>query len=95
MNQEDIAKYGDELYEALTQRRTLAPLTKRAPEITIEDAYRISLRMVQKRVDAGETIVGKKIGVSSKAVQDMLNVHQPDFGFLTNGMVYDLSLIHI
>jgi len=89
MNQEDIAKYGDELYEALNQRRTLAPLTERAPEITIEDAYRISLRMVQKRVDAGETIVGKKIGVSSKAVQDMLNVHQPDFGFLTNGMVYE------
>ena len=89
MNQEDIAKYGDELYDALTQRHTLSPLTQRAPEITIEDAYQISLRMVQRRVDAGEKIVGKKIGVSSKAVQEMLNVHQPDFGFLTNGMVYD------
>ena len=89
MNQEDIAKYGDELYDALTQRHTLSPLTQRVPEITIEDAYQISLRMVQRRVDAGEKIVGKKIGVSSKAVQEMLNVHQPDFGFLTNGMVFD------
>jgi len=89
MNQEDIAKYGDELYDALSKRHTLAPLTQRAPEITIEDAYKISLRMVQRRVDAGEKIVGKKIGVSSKAVQEMLDVHQPDFGFLTNGMVYD------
>lgn len=89
MKKEDIAKYGDELYDALTQRHTLTPLTQRAPEITIEDAYQISLRMVQRRVDAGEKIVGKKIGVSSKAVQEMLNVHQPDFGFLTNGMVYD------
>ena len=31
-------------------------------------------------------MVGKKIGVTSKAVQDMLGVHQPDFGFLTDRM---------
>ena len=44
---------------------------------------------MQRRLDAGESIIGKKIGVSSKAVQQMLNVHQPDFGFLTDRMVYD------
>jgi 2-oxopent-4-enoate/cis-2-oxohex-4-enoate hydratase len=37
-------------------------------DITIEDAYQIQLRMIQRRVDAGETIVGKKIGVTSKVV---------------------------
>ena len=89
MTPETIQSYGDELYDALTQRHTLSPLTERCPDITIEDAYRISLRMVERRLAAGEVLVGKKIGVSSKAVQDMLNVHQPDFGFLTNGMVYD------
>ena len=89
MTPDDIRAYGDEIYDALCARHTLAPLTERCPDITIEDAYQISLRLVSRRLEAGETLVGKKIGVSSKAVQDMLNVHQPDFGFLTNGMVYD------
>lgn len=79
---------GDELYEALSQQKTLTPFTEREADISIDDAYFISLRMVSRRVDAGETIIGKKIGVTSKVVQDMLGVHQPDFGFLTNKMEY-------
>ncbi len=79
---------GDELYEALSQQKTLTPFTERESDITIDDAYFISLRMVSRRVDAGETVIGKKIGVTSKVVQDMLGVHQPDFGFLTNKMEY-------
>lgn len=83
-----IETLGDELYHALTHRQMIDPLTEREPDITIEDAYHISLRMVNRRVEAGETIIGKKIGVTSKAVQNMLNVHQPDFGYLTDRMVY-------
>lgn len=64
------------------------PLTGREGAITIEDAYHISLRLVERRQADGETIIGKKIGVTSKAVQNMLNVHQPDFGYLTDRMVY-------
>ncbi len=80
--------FGDELYEALVARRTLRPLTERWPEITIADAYHVSLRMVNRRLEAGEKIIGKKIGVTSKAVQEMLDVHQPDFGYLTDRMLF-------
>jgi 2-oxopent-4-enoate/cis-2-oxohex-4-enoate hydratase len=45
--------------------------------------------MIQRRLDAGETIVGKKIGVTSKVVMDMLKVNQPDFGQMTSGMVFN------
>ncbi|WP_419536909.1 fumarylacetoacetate hydrolase family protein [Endozoicomonas sp.] len=86
MNNEKRAQYGDELYEALKSGKTIEPLTNRESDITIEDAYHISLHMVERRVAAGDRIVGKKIGVTSKAVQDMLNVHQPDFGFITDEM---------
>jgi len=80
---------GHEIFEAMRDKTTIAPLTERYPTITVEDAYHISLHLVQERVKNGETIIGKKIGVSSKAVQNMLNVHQPDFGFLTDGMLYE------
>lgn len=89
MQPEQINLLGDELYAALRARATLMPLTERYPNISIEDAYHISLRMVNRRVnDDGERIVGKKIGVTSKPVQEMLGVFQPDFGFLTDQMEY-------
>jgi 2-oxopent-4-enoate/cis-2-oxohex-4-enoate hydratase len=88
LSENKIHALGDELYEALRNRNMVSPLTEREPEITIEDAYHVSLRMVERRVEDGEQIVGKKIGVTSKAVMNMLNVHQPDFGYLTDRMVY-------
>ena len=88
MNEDKIQHYGDALYEAWRERRTIAPLLEQEPDITLADAYRIQLRYIERRVAAGETIVGKKIGVTSKPVQDFLGVFQPDFGQLTSGMVY-------
>ncbi|MCL5041287.1 MAG: fumarylacetoacetate hydrolase family protein [Gammaproteobacteria bacterium] len=81
-----IQALGNELFHALRERKTLQPLTARHADMSIADAYRISLQFLQQRKALGETVVGKKIGVTSKAVQDMLNVHQPDFGFLTDRM---------
>jgi 2-oxopent-4-enoate/cis-2-oxohex-4-enoate hydratase len=88
MEDNKIKQYGDELYEAWLSRSTVPPLLEREPEITIADAYKIQLRFVERRVQAGEKIIGKKIGVTSKPVQDFLGVYQPDFGQLTSGMVY-------
>lgn len=79
-------QYAAELYQALSNGRTVPPLSTRWPQISIEDAYHISLQVVEQRVAAGDAVVGKKIGVTSKAVQQMLDVHQPDFGFLTRQM---------
>ena len=89
MEQNKITAYGDELYQALVEGRTLEPFTNREADITIEDAYGIQQRMIARRIEAGEKVVGKKIGVTSKVVQNMLNVHQPDFGWLLSGMVYN------
>jgi len=86
MNLHLIETLGDELFNALQDRRTLPPLTERHPDIQLEDAYRISLRFLERRQQLGEQVVGKKIGVTSEVVQQMLNVHQPDFGFLTDQM---------
>ena len=76
----------DELFQALRERRVVPPLRERGLNLNVDDAYAISLGLLRRRLRAGEKVVGKKIGVTSKAVQDMLGVHQPDFGFLTDRM---------
>lgn len=89
METSQIEALGLELYEALRSCRPVEPLTERYPDIVLEDAYHISRAMLTWREQRdGERVIGKKIGVTSKPVQDMLGVFQPDFGFLTDAMVY-------
>jgi len=77
----------EKLYQALKEKRTIEPLTQRYPDLPIDEAYRISQAFLDRRMsNDNESIVGKKIGVTSDAVQKMLGVFQPDFGFLTNSM---------
>ncbi|MBS0366863.1 MAG: fumarylacetoacetate hydrolase family protein [Proteobacteria bacterium] len=78
-----------ELYAALQSQQVVPPLRGRGLDLTVDDAYAISLGILARRQRAGERVIGKKIGVTSRAVQDMLGVHQPDFGFLTDRMRID------
>jgi 2-oxopent-4-enoate/cis-2-oxohex-4-enoate hydratase len=89
MNHGDLEQYGNELYRALVERKAVEPLTARVEGLSIQDAYQIQLHMIARRLQAGERVIGKKIGVTSKVVMDMLKVGQPDFGHLTSGMVYN------
>jgi 2-oxopent-4-enoate/cis-2-oxohex-4-enoate hydratase len=84
-----ITELGDELYQALTTRSVVEPLTNRYPGLDVEHAYQIQQRMIERRVQAGERIIGKKIGVTSRAVMNMLGVYRPDFGYMLDGMIYN------
>ncbi|MCT2401398.1 fumarylacetoacetate hydrolase family protein [Novosphingobium mangrovi (ex Huang et al. 2023)] len=81
-----IERAGDELYDAYRANSTIAPLRDRFEGIDIVDAYRIQERFMDRRLAIGEDVVGKKIGVTSKAVQEMIGVFEPDFGLLTSVM---------
>lgn len=88
-----INSFGDELYAALAQGRTIPNLRDRASckasGMTIVDAYQVQARMLSHRLAAGETVVGKKIGVTSRAVQQAIGVFEPDFGILTSAMAFE------
>jgi 2-oxopent-4-enoate/cis-2-oxohex-4-enoate hydratase len=84
----DVHFYGDELYAALLERKTVPNLRERAPGIDMPSAYAIQSRTVQRRLSAGEHVVGKKVGATSAAVQNMLGLYEPDFGRLLSGMQY-------
>ena len=80
-------KLGEELFASLQTGEPIQPLLERHPQMSIDDAYHVSLAFLKARLkNNDETIVGKKIGVTSPAVQNMLGVFQPDFGFLTDAM---------
>ena len=84
-----ISEFGDELFDAWHSAQQIAPLTDREPNITIDEAYRVQMHTIGRRIAEGERVVGRKIGITSKAVMQMLKVDQPDFGHLLSGMTYN------
>lgn len=88
MDQQKSTPTATSFMPAWLAKKPVEPLRLREPGITIEDAYKIQEHFVARRVEAGEKIIGKKIGATSKPVQDFLDVYQPDFGMLLDGMVY-------
>ncbi|RDI34054.1 2-keto-4-pentenoate hydratase/2-oxopent-4-enoate/cis-2-oxohex-4-enoate hydratase [Rhodococcus sp. AG1013] len=76
-----------ELAEAERTRRPIAQPTSSHPDLTVADAYEIQRRNIARRVEAGERVVGRKIGLTSLAMQRQLGVDQPDFGAILDTMV--------
>lgn len=76
-----------ELYRA--SRQSVPPIdliSVRFPSMSIDDAYAVSQGVSHLRIADGERLTGKKIGLTSTAVQQLLGVEEPDFGFLTDRM---------
>ena len=84
-----VTALGDALFEALQSGRPTDKISDLEPQSDIDDAYRIQLRMLERRLQAGDTVIGKKIGLTSRAIQDALGVYQPDFGQVTRQMLFD------
>lgn len=76
----------DELWQADRTAVPISPLTDRYPDLTIEDAYAIQSVNTERRVANGERICGRKIGLTSKPMQNLLGVDEPDYGVLLDGM---------
>ena len=93
MNLNTINEIASELFLALKNQETIQPLSEKYEEININDAYQISRKFLSLREDQGEKVIGKKIGVTSSVVQEMLGVNQPDFGFLTEKCKLKINLI--
>ena len=86
LRKEDIIQLADELYAGLYSASVTESISDRFPEITIDEAYAVQLANVQKELDKGKKVTGKKIGLTSKAMQNLLNVNQPDYGHLFDDM---------
>lgn len=77
----------DSLYDADTQVRTIAQLSRTYAGIELADAYAIQQLWLDRRVAEGARLVGRKIGLTSRAMQMASNFTEPDYGYLTDDMM--------
>jgi 2-keto-4-pentenoate hydratase len=75
-----------DLAQAERSREPIAPLTSGYPDIDVVDAYEIQLINIRQRVAEGARVVGHKVGLSSKVMQQMMGVDEPDYGHLLDEM---------
>ncbi len=86
---ERISALAARLAEAERTGRGTTPLTAEVPDLTVEEAYHVQLTNIDQKVKAGQRIVGKKIGLTSLAMQKLLGVDSPDYGHLLDSMVVE------
>jgi 2-keto-4-pentenoate hydratase len=87
LDQEVIQELARRLLGAEESRRPIAPLTEEYAELQIEDSYSVQLAIIEAKRARGAIVVGKKAGVTSKAIQEMFGVDEPDFGHLLDDMI--------
>lgn len=88
MQSNKIERAAAALREARTACRAIGQVSADHDIATVDEAYAVSEINRQWRVEQGRRVVGKKIGLTSKAVQAQLGVDQPDFGFLFDDMEF-------
>jgi 2-keto-4-pentenoate hydratase len=76
----------DELWKAESAAAPMEPLTERYPGLCQDDSYGIQAGVARIRKDLGHRIVGRKVGLTSPAMQEMAGVREPDFGHLFDVM---------
>lgn len=86
-----IADCARRLEEAELGRRPGPALTELYPGLTLEEAYRIQQVNIGKRIAAGDRLIGHKIGLTAKAMQEMFDVRDPDYGHLLDSMLIATS----
>jgi 2-oxo-hept-3-ene-1,7-dioate hydratase len=72
-------------------RTQMRQTTSVFPDATIDDAYRIQAAWRDLRLARGETVIGHKIGLTSKAMQATMGISTPDSGFITDVMAFDAT----
>ena len=87
LSKEQVAQISGELIEAEKSCVSIVALTERFKEVSYEDAYAIQLKTFETKVKSGAVIVGKKIGLTSTAMQDQFGIREPDYGLIVDQMV--------
>jgi 2-oxo-hept-3-ene-1,7-dioate hydratase len=88
MDSSTITRLANQLHEAEKNRKVIRFLSAQYPEMTIADSYAIQRAWIDIKLKEGRRIIGHKIGLTSRAMQSMANIDEPDYGVLFDDMLY-------
>src|SRR5690606_6648384 len=88
LSADTIAQIAQELAEAERTHDVVPRITARYPDATVEDSYAIQGLWRDENRAAGRTLVGRKIGLTSKAMQRATGITEPDYGVMFDDTVY-------
>lgn len=88
MTRDEIAAAARDLEAADQNRRLMSALTLRHPGMSLDDAYKVQHAWLEMKLAAGRTMIGHKIGLTSKAMQSAVGIDTPDSGSLLDDMLY-------
>lgn len=74
------------LHQAELDKREVTRITAENPELTVEDAYKIQDEIIKIKLEAGHSIFGPKMGLTSEAKMTQMNVKEPIFGYVFDYM---------
>jgi len=77
----------DRLIEAQARRSAILPFSQSNPFLSLETAYAAQTLFYGRRLTAGESLVGHKLGLTSRVKQLALGIGSPVYGHLTSGMI--------
>jgi len=86
---DQIEALAKRLIDAEANFAPVGPLTEEFSDLSPDDAYKVQLTVLEKRLSSGRKIVAKKVGLTSKAMQDMFNVDTPDYGMILDDMIIE------
>jgi 2-keto-4-pentenoate hydratase len=85
----ELRKLADRLLDAARTGTPIPPLTSEHPDLDVADAYAIQSAVIESMLAAGDSIAGYKLGLTSKPMQELLGVHEPDYAPLLASAVID------
>ena len=88
LSRDQIATAADDLLRAEAARRQIGLLSLRHPGMTLDDAYAIQSAQMARKLAEGRRVIGWKIGLTSKVMQQALGIDTPDSGVLFDDMLF-------
>jgi 2-oxo-hept-3-ene-1,7-dioate hydratase len=89
LTDDQVADAARRLLAAESDRQPIRQLSLQYPQMTIEDAYRVQRALTAVKLAAGRTVRARKIGLTSRAMQQAVSITEPDHGVIVDDMCFD------